>query len=621
MAEAHENQQPEMATAPDGDGKREAPHWLVENIAEASKNARRIYFLYLGFIGYCALTVVSTSDRQIVLNETVSLPILKIDVSLNGFFILAPLIAIFVFSYLQLYLNIRKDLITRLKTKFPPAGRERLYPWMLLALDYPTKGLIGALQSAIVKFSMWWSLPLVLALISAWYIKKHDPIMTYTIGVSPILGTVVVLCFWFHYEDIKLRMRQLPRLMLRNPGKTALLSVVVMFEVVILILIIPMAINGFPQIASKGAVERAALEIIAEVTNRTDMGVLRYRVTRYLKSWLCVDLNYQKLVQEPETDYVGLFWANLSNARLEGANLARVVLKRADLEDAHLQNATMVSANLIEARLQRANLQGADLRQANLRGAKLGRAVLKGANLKGAQIQEADLGGAELRGAVLEGADLEGANLIRADVREANLRNANLQRTSFERANLQATDFKGADLRGAKLGGAELQNAYFHGAKGLTRDQLLKARNWILAFYSADHLEALGLPPGHIIRSSRKNFSEYDLEGLNLSHNDLGGYTLVDASLERANLAWANLSKANLQGASLRKANLRWANLQGANLREADLEGADLRGTKFLTVEGLSRVKTLYRAKLDKKLREEIEGDYPHLLEMPKPHR
>ena len=63
--------------------RKKPPDWLIENIAEASKNARKIYFLYIGFLAYCALTVFSTTDRQIILNETARLTIVNLDVSLN----------------------------------------------------------------------------------------------------------------------------------------------------------------------------------------------------------------------------------------------------------------------------------------------------------------------------------------------------------------------------------------------------------------------------------------------------------------------------------------------------------------------------------------------------------
>ena len=78
------------ANLPETEKKPEALNRLLDNTAEASKNARRIYIIYVSFLLYCALTVVSISDRQIILNDAVSLPILRMDVPLNGFFILAP---------------------------------------------------------------------------------------------------------------------------------------------------------------------------------------------------------------------------------------------------------------------------------------------------------------------------------------------------------------------------------------------------------------------------------------------------------------------------------------------------------------------------------------------------
>lgn len=71
--------------------------------------------------------------------------------------------------------------------------------------------------------------------------------------------------------------------------------------------------------------------------------------------------------------------------------------------------------------------------------------------------------------------------------------------------------------------------------------------------------------------------------------------------------------RANLLGANLTQANLEEVNLHGA-----DLMGANLVGAKNLTIEQLSKVKTLNEAKLDPELMEEIERKYPHLLEEPK---
>lgn len=150
---------------------------------EASKHARRIYYLYIGFLTYCALTVVSTKDRQLVIpGEDVRLPIVDIEVSLEGFFIVAPIICIVVFVYYRLYSHRLRSLISQL-TEETPFKAEKLYPWMVNIAHKPDSGFIGTLQSGAVSFTTWFMLPLVLFLFAFWYFKKHDPVMSWVIGV------------------------------------------------------------------------------------------------------------------------------------------------------------------------------------------------------------------------------------------------------------------------------------------------------------------------------------------------------------------------------------------------------------------------------------------------------
>ena len=55
-----------------------------------------------------------------------------------------------------------------------------------------------------------------------------------------------------------------------------------------------------------------------------------------------------------------------------------------------------------------------------------------------------------------------------------------------------------------------------------------------------------------------------------------------------------------------------------ANLQRAILLGANLWGVHGLTIEQLSKVKSLYDAKLDPVLMAQVKEKYPHLLEGPK---
>jgi uncharacterized protein YjbI with pentapeptide repeats len=151
----------------------------------------------------------------------------------------------------------------------------------------------------------------------------------------------------------------------------------------------------------------------------------------------------------------------------------------------------------------------------------------------------------------------------RADLRGVNLSGSNLRGANLIGAYLHKTDLEGANLEGASLQGAD--------------------------FWAAD------------------------LEGANLRHGNLKGANLRHANLQHANLEEANLSFTNPWGA-----NLEGANLTGANLEGAKLVWIALRGAEGLTIEQLSRAKTLYTAALDPELMEQVKEKCPHLLKEPK---
>ncbi len=65
------------------------------------------------------------------------------------------------------------------------------------------------------------------------------------------------------------------------------------------------------------------------------------------------------------------------------------------------------------------------------------------------------------------------------------------------------------------------------------------------------------------------------------------------------------------------KKDLRRANLQEADLIKANLQGADLQGAQHLSVNQLSKVKTLHATKLDEELLILLKKKYPALFEKP----
>jgi Pentapeptide repeats (8 copies) len=120
--------------------------------------------------------------------------------------------------------------------------------------------------------------------------------------------------------------------------------------------------------------------------------------------------------------------------------------------------------------------------------------------------------------------------------------------------------------------------------------------------------------------TERLNLRHTDLRGAHLAEAHLEGADLTETYLEHAFLYGAHLEDAflwhtHLEGAFLTAARLNGAILTGAHVEGAEFEGVHLEGVWGLTVEQLASVKTLYRAHLDSPLREQIQQQYPHLLE------
>ncbi|GBE33915.1 secreted effector protein pipB2 [bacterium BMS3Bbin06] len=649
--------------------KSKPPDWLIENIAEASRNARKIYLFYNSFLAYCTLTIINISDRQLVLNETVHLPLINTNVQLINFFIIAPLIAIFIFIYLQIYLHRIKGLKVDLRSNYSPIEKRRLYPWILNIAEDPESGCIGELHVGIFKLSVWWLLPIFLIFMTFFVVKKHDPVLSYVLGAVSILGTSIVVLFWERYEPLsdgfkfkfKFKINHLKKFIHKKSGITILTFSVLLLEAFLFLFIIPWAKEG-------GKYE-------------------------FLRPFICVNLSYQKLVNETNAGG-GLYWLVLKNVHLEGANLTGTVLKRVDLQEAHLQNAIIVvadlektnlfhanlqganlqGANLQEAILASANLQNADLRKANLRKSKLLKTIAKGADFRDADLQEtvmilanlqnADLGKANLQHAKIgftnfKGANLEGINLQNVDFTFNNLPGANLQK-----ANMQGAKLTGVNLQGANLQNANLQNADFSISNVLNiKDGNSKIRDILLNYMVKElSLNQKRLKENtkdeHISNEiNKKKPLSKELLIRELVSNKTLEYTEYFSSIQEvpftlslneyfgANLQEANLSSANLQGAKLLGANLQSADLTAADLKEASLVFANLQNIevacdrlsylfsgliktscnpdKFSPQEKLnlktkmfSKVKTLYEAKLDPKLKAQLKRDYPHLFEI-----
>lgn len=128
------------------------------------------------------------------------------------------------------------------------------------------------------------------------------------------------------------------------------------------------------------------------------------------------------------------------------------------------------------------NLLNADLRRGGLEDLDLSGAFLTDANLSGAFLGYSDLSYAFFDNSDLSGARLPMTVLFRvsfddADLSNANFRGAYLYDARFPSANLSGAVLEGADLTGAWFNGRDINGGYRYPAKGLTQEQLDKARS------------------------------------------------------------------------------------------------------------------------------------------------
>ena len=115
-------------------------------------------------------------------------------------------------------------------------------------------------------------------------------------------------------------------------------------------------------------------------------------------------------------------------------------------------------------------------------------------------------------------------------------------------------------------------------------------------------------------RLNQTNFENSNLNQAILNRAYASGANFNDAYLIKTQFENAFLIKASLNNAYLMEANLKGCYLMGADLEHANLYKADLRGAKGLTIEQLSKAKTLYLAKFDEEIQEQLLKLVPHIV-------
>src|SRR6187549_3523788 len=165
--------------------------------------------------------------------------------------------------------------------------------------------------------------------------------------------------------------------------------------------------------------------------------------------------------------------------------------------------------------------------------------------------------------------------LNRHGIHDLNLVNCYLPRTNLNYVNLSGSNLNSANITQSSLIEGNLENA----------------------------------------RLNQTNFENSNLNQAILKGAYASGANFKDAFLIKSQFENAFLIKANFSNAFLMEANLQNCYLMGADFENASLYKADLRGAKGLTIEQLSKVKTLYLARFDDEILSQIKTSLPELVD------
>ena len=147
--------------------------------------------------------------------------------------------------------------------------------------------------------------------------------------------------------------------------------------------------------------------------------------------------------------------------------------------------------NLVNCHLSRTNLNYVNLASSNMNSADISNAFLIETNLQNTRLNQTNLENSNLNQADLTGAYASGANFKDAYLIKAKLNNAFLIKSNFKNAFLMESDLRGCYLTGADFENASLYKADLRGAKGLTIEQLTKAKTLYLAQFDEEILNQI----------------------------------------------------------------------------------------------------------------------------------
>ncbi|RIA55129.1 pentapeptide repeat-containing protein [Dichotomicrobium thermohalophilum] len=382
---------------------------LLADVNAASGSARLGWVVFIALLAYFFVTLAGISHADLLLNNRVTLPILRVEIGLRGFFIFAP--AILLLLHINLLLQ-HVSLSRKVREFHERVARQEGHAFIrthrlrlqlhsyfyVQAIAGPSRSrLFSAFLHAMSAITLW-LLPLALLIyFQIVFLPYHDLEVTTAQRAYILVDFLIFAIFWIFLH--------FPAARYINGLGQSIISYPLSFLAMIVIWVAAMFFSFAVATIPEEGVDRVMASIerfrtpVPYGASARDAQRFAFLPTAYLfegavnpvsgerQSW------FSRNLVVSDTDLVGL-----ADAPRTGVSL--------QLRGRDLRYATLDRSNLDRADLTGANLAGASLREAKLENARLVAVNLAGADLTQAQLQAANLNGADLRGATLRGANM-----------------------------------------------------------------------------------------------------------------------------------------------------------------------------------------------------------------------
>ena len=465
------------------------PYSLLEAVNDASEVAHTSWLIFLGVLAYLCVAVAGVSHKDLLLNQTVSLPILQVDIELTRFFMFAP----FVLLAMHFGLLVQHVMLARKVIEFDGALRpleatdKRTHPLRLEIHSYFfTQAIAGPERSALFSLFlhlMIWATVIVLPVMVIFYIQAtflpyHDIDITWGQRIALVLDVMLLLgigiflrraetSFWGAFWRI---------------ARYSPIQFAVTGGLFILVLFASFCVATIP--------DEWLDRVTSKFSGLTTERIVTAAASGPTRSVFSVTAWFFEGTFDPNRGkYSSFFQRNLIvtdtdlvSDKDEVPGEVTISLRDRDLRLARLDRSDLHGADLTGANLTQATLSGTDLRRTKMSCTDpaaaliqkkdrtngctlLNDAIMKGAKLGGANLRLAFLSGAKLDNANLVDADLSYTEAVGADFSNAEMQNASLSGAELTGANFLAAKLEGADLSGTKLLGADFSSAKLQGAR------------------------------------------------------------------------------------------------------------------------------------------------------------